>query len=123
MFRSIILAGLLLSVTACSSSYGNTPTNPTTQIPAGPTTVLVPNGAAGATAGPGFSPTPLTVAVGTTVTWGNNDGAQHTTTSDAAGWNLALSPGATQTFKFDAPGTYAYHCSIHSFMKGTIVVQ
>jgi plastocyanin len=121
--RSFILAAAVFAVTSCSNGYNNSPTNPTTQIPAGPTTVLVPNGTAGSNAAPGFSPTPLTVAAGTTVTWGNNDSTTHTTTADGGNWNLTFSPGATTTVKFDTPGTYAYHCSIHPFMKGTVVVQ
>ena len=125
MTRQVVFAFALISVFAaasCSKGYG-TPTSPSTQIPAGPSTVLVPSGTAGSNAAPGISPPPLTVAVGTTVTWGNNDSTQHTTTSDAPGWNQALNPGGTATMKFDTPGTYTYHCTIHSFMKGTIVVQ
>jgi plastocyanin len=57
------------------------------------------------------------------VTWGNNDSTTHTTTADGGKWNATLASGGTTTVKFDTPGTYAYHCSIHSFMKGTIVVQ
>lgn len=123
--RSFILAAAGLAVVSCSNSYNSStaPTNPTTPIPAGPTTVLVPNGTAGSNAGPGFAPTPLTVAAGTTVTWGNNDSTTHTTTADGAGWNQTFAPGATTTVKFDTPGTYPYHCTIHPFMKGTIVVQ
>ncbi len=34
-----------------------------------------------------------------------------------------LANGATFTFAFDQPGTYAYHCSIHPSMKATVVVE
>ncbi len=122
-FSSFILLTAALAVASCSSGYNNSPTTPTTQIPAGPSTVLVPNGTAGSSAAPGFSPTPLTVAAGTSVTWGNNDSTTHTTTADGGNWNQTFAPGTTTTVKFDTPGTYSYHCSIHSFMKGTIVVQ
>lgn len=120
MIRSI---GLLLAALVIASCGKSSPTSPTTPIPSGPSTVLVPNGTATSNSGPGFNPTPLTVAVGTTVTWGNNDSTTHTTTSDAAGWNATFNAGATTTVKFDTPGTFAYHCTIHPFMKGTIVVQ
>jgi plastocyanin len=63
------------------------------------------------------------VPVGTTVTWGNNDYTQHTTTSDTGAWNVSLNSGDTTSVKFDKAGTYTYHCTIHSFMKGTIIVQ
>lgn len=127
MFRvlsSFILVTAALAGASCSSGYNNSPTTPTTtQIPAGPSTVLVPTGTAVSNAAPGFSPTPLTVAAGTTVTWGNNDSTTHTTTADGGNWNQTFTPGTTTAVKFDTPGTYSYHCSIHPFMKGTIVVQ
>jgi plastocyanin len=117
---------LSLSVASCSKKSGgdySTPTSPSTPIPAGPTTVLVPAGAASLGQAPGYAPTPLTVAVGTIVTFGNNDNAQHTATSDGPGWNLSLAPGATGTFQFGSAGTFTYHCTLHAFMRGTVVVQ
>jgi plastocyanin len=115
----------LAGAAACGSNYNTpTPTSPgQTPIAAGPSVVLVPSGTAGNNSAPGYAPTPLTVSVGTTVTWGNNDGTQHTATSDSNLWNVSLAPGATGSFKFDTPGTYTYHCNIHSFMKGTIIVK
>jgi plastocyanin len=120
--RVVCVLVLAVVVTSCGgSSYSTAPS--TTPIPAGPTTVLVPSGAY-AGPGPGFAPTTLTVAVGTTVTWGNNDSTAHTATADGGQWNSNnISSGKTFTFKFDASGTYKYHCTIHSFMNGTIVVQ
>lgn len=73
-----------------------------------------------------FNPTPLNVSVGTTVTWTNSDGVAHTTTSDAgssASWDSgALSNGGKFSFTFTQAGTYTYHCAIHTYMHGTIVV-
>jgi plastocyanin len=123
MMKKIVLLSLALFAVSCGKNYNSSPTSPSNQIPAGSTTVLVPAGASGNTNGPGFVPTPLTVAAGTTVTWGNNDNTTHTTTSDKPGWDMTLGAGGTATVKFDTPGTYTYHCSIHSFMKGTIIVQ
>jgi plastocyanin len=122
---TIMIVCACLTGAACGSGYGTqTPTAPgQAPIAAGPTVVLVPAGTADGNSAPGFSPTPLTVPVGTTVTWGNNDGTRHTATSDSALWNVALAPGATGGFRFDTPGTYTYHCSVHGFMKGTIVVK
>lgn len=71
-----------------------------------------------------FSPDPLTVPVGATVTWTNGDEAAHTATSDIGAFGSAvLSQGQSFSFKFSAPGTYAYHCDIHPYMKGTIIVS
>ncbi len=73
----------------------------------------------------GFSPAMLSVAVGTKVVWTNSTDVPHTVTSDT-GSTLAssmISPsGGTFSFTFTKPGTYTYHCTIHPYMKGTIVV-
>jgi plastocyanin len=73
-----------------------------------------------------FGPAVLTVAVGTKVTWTNDDSDPHTVTS-AADPKLLKSPpldtGDSFAFTFDKPGTYRYFCSIHPHMQGTIVVQ
>src|SRR5579885_1704261 len=70
-----------------------------------------------------FTPATLQVAQGTTVTWTNNGPTNHTTTSDSGAWDSgALQAGKSFSFKFNTPGTFAYHCSIHPSMKGTITV-
>jgi plastocyanin len=70
-----------------------------------------------------FSPTTLTVAAGTRVTWQNRDPEPHTVASvDGKFRSGALDEGDSFSFKFDAPGTYRYVCSIHPQMVGTVVV-
>ncbi len=71
-----------------------------------------------------FIPQTLTVPVNTTVKWRNRDNITHTVTSDDALWNSGnILGGSSFSFQFTAAGTYHYHCSIHTFMKGTIIVQ
>jgi plastocyanin len=70
-----------------------------------------------------FSPATLTVAKGSTVTWTNQDGMTHTTTSDAGNWDLSVASGTSKSVTFNNAGTYKYHCSIHPYMTGSIVVQ
>ncbi|MDF3039904.1 MAG: blue (type 1) copper domain protein [Thermomicrobiales bacterium] len=71
-----------------------------------------------------FQPDTLQVAVGTAVTWTNSDSTAHTVTSDTGAFDAgALAPGASFTQTFTTPGTYTYHCQIHPFMTGTIVVS
>jgi plastocyanin len=66
----------------------------------------------------------LTVPVGTTVTWTNLDVEPHTVTSNTRAFASAgLETGDTFAFRFDTPGTYAYHCALHPFMTAQIVVQ
>jgi plastocyanin len=70
-----------------------------------------------------FSPNPLTVAPGSTVTWTNLDGVSHTITADDGSWGSGtLGQGATYSHIFTSPGSYTYHCAIHPFMKGTVMV-
>ncbi len=71
----------------------------------------------------------ITIAVGTTVTWINQDSAPHTTTSgqdgtfDGAGWNSSsLSKGQSFSHTFNQVGTFAYTCNIHPRLSGTITV-
>ena len=71
-----------------------------------------------------FDPAPLTVPVGTTVTWTNLDSVPHTVTATGGAFNSSnLDPGAGWSFTFDQPGTYSYVCSYHPNMMGTITVQ
>ena len=90
-----------------------------------------------------FSPPELTVPVGTTVTWTNQDeGVAHTVTSgkpkkqgvpgisedtpgkpDGTFEGELDDAGDTYEFTFDDPGTYRYYCAIHAPMTGTIIVE
>lgn len=69
-----------------------------------------------------FSPATLTVKKGTTVTWTNNDPAQHQIKS--ATFNSSqLSKGQTFSFTFNNVGTFDYSCAIHPSMLGKIIVE
>jgi plastocyanin len=71
-----------------------------------------------------FTPSPITITAGQSVTWTNTDPFAHTTTSDAGIWNSGpLAPGASFTQTFGTAGTFTYHCMIHPFMMGSVIVQ
>ena len=71
-----------------------------------------------------FDPGDLTVSAGDTVTWTNDDGTEHTVTSDDDAFDSGdISGGDTFEQTFDEAGEFAYHCSIHSQMSGTITVE
>jgi plastocyanin len=71
-----------------------------------------------------FSKSTLTVKIGTTVTWTNNDSFAHTVTSDTGVFNSSsLSKGGTFQYTFNTAGTFPYHCSIHPNMIAEIVVE
>ena len=69
-----------------------------------------------------FRPRNLTIARGTVVRWVNRGDRTHTTTSNTSLWNHTLAPGETFRRRFRRMGTFAYHCSIHPQMTGTITV-
>jgi plastocyanin len=107
----------LISLLACSSGsgYGNVATT-TTSVASSGNAVTLANFA--------FSPATLTVKVGTAVTWTNKDSATHTVTSDSGVFDSGnVAVNATYSYTFTKAGTYAYHCSIHTSMKGTVIVQ
>ena len=73
-----------------------------------------------------FNPAAITVVIGenSTVTWTNQDSVTHTVTSDTGAFNSGdLSSGQTFTHTFTTPGTYSYHCSIHTYMQGVVTVE
>ncbi len=71
-----------------------------------------------------FSPSTLTVPVGSTVTWINQDDIPHTVTSvDGVFKSAGLDTGDQFSYKFTKPGTYSYYCSIHPKMVGKIIVK
>ncbi|MGH2534222.1 MAG: cupredoxin domain-containing protein [Thermomicrobiales bacterium] len=70
-----------------------------------------------------FAPGSITVSVGTTVTWTNNDSAPHTVTADDGSFDSGnLGQGDTYSLTFDTPGTYSYFCAIHPNMTAVVVV-
>lgn len=70
-----------------------------------------------------FGPATLTVPVGATVTWTNEDEEPHTVFStDNAFKSQALDTDEKFSFTFKKAGTYKYFCSVHPKMVGTVVV-
>jgi amicyanin len=71
-----------------------------------------------------FNPQQLTVKAGTTVTWTNRDDIPHTVAAVKREFkSKALDTGDAYSFTFTTPGTFAYFCSLHPHMTGTIVVE
>jgi plastocyanin len=71
-----------------------------------------------------FSPQSLIVKSGERITWVNKDLFPHTATADAKSFDSrAIAPNASWTWVAGKPGTYAYGCTFHPTMKGTVTVQ
>ena len=65
----------------------------------------------------------LQVAVGTKVTWVNNDNMVHTVTANNSSFNSGdIAYNGSYSYTFTTAGTYAYHCKYHSSMTGVVVV-
>jgi plastocyanin len=68
-----------------------------------------------------FEPASLTVEAGATVTWVWEGGAPHNVVGE--GFENPDQSSGTFRHTFEQPGTYAYECTIHPGMEGTIVVE
>lgn len=73
-----------------------------------------------------FVPQTITVAVGDTVTWVNNDTAGHTVTVTDGPEKFSsdlIATGKSFSHTFTKPGTYSYYCAVHPDMTASVVVQ
>ena len=112
-FAALIIP-LILVLAACSGGSSSAPSAAASNV----------GGNAVSVASFSFQPAAITVSVGMTVTWTNNDSAGHTVTADDGSFKSdTLATGATFSQTFATAGTFAYHCSIHSSMTGTVTVR
>jgi plastocyanin len=71
-----------------------------------------------------FSPNPIEVKVGDTVTWTNDHHEGHTVTSTSSEFNSGdIQPGQTFRHTFDKTGSFDYYCIIHPSMVGKVSVS
>ena len=100
---------------------------------AGTAAQATPSGQSAATAGTtvveianlAYNPAQITIPVGGTVTWKNDDTVPHTVTARdrTVLQSGTINPGDSFSKTFDTPGTIEYFCEFHANMSGTIVVQ
>jgi len=122
--RTVLAAAALLGTSfGCGSSY-STPSGPS-PTPSGNTgtPVSIVSGASGQTT-TAYAPNPITVAVGGSVTWTNNDNTSHTSTANNGAWNSGvIAAGGKYSMTFASAGSFTYHCTLHPGMVGTVTVQ
>ena len=70
-----------------------------------------------------FDPETISVPVGSTVTWTNQDLDTPHTVKFADGMSGTLKQGASYSKTFNTPGVYTYQCGVHPYMTGKVVVQ
>jgi len=70
-----------------------------------------------------YRPPTLKVAKGSTVDFTNSSDVTHTATRAGSFDTGRIRPGKSVAVRFKQRGTFAYHCTIHPFMHGKIVVE
>ncbi len=70
-----------------------------------------------------FEPARMTVKVGSTVRWVNQDSVPHRIVFTDGADSTILAPMQSWSRKFDRAGTYDYSCTIHPTMQGTVIVE
>lgn len=128
IMNATITENMTMSMTATESSSNTSGTG------ASNNTVLILNYA--------YVPADLTVPIGTTVTWINQDSVGHTVTEgdpnspkqaklrafDSSGEAVTgkvalIGAGESWSYTFTTPGTYEYYCIVHPYMVGHMTVS
>jgi plastocyanin len=126
VIASVVIAGAIVATYVLSGNMnmgvegsGNSIQQPTASIPSNSTVVrIVANAGSNS-----FSPNPVEVKVGETVTWINDDSGRHTVTSkDGIFDSGMMGKGQSFSYTFDKAGEYPYFCEPHPNMVDTVVV-
>jgi len=140
---ALVLATVLIGLSGCAGGGGTQTTAPATTAGASPSMSMEPSAPAGSTSGQGSGAAnaaaatitisnfayeiPGAVAPGAEVKVINMDTAEHTVTADqnATLFDVEVKEnGGTATFKAPSePGTYAFHCTYHPNMHGSLTVK
>lgn len=100
-----------------STDYGSTDTTSASasDTPAEPTAPVIEDFS--------FTPDPIEIVAGDSVTWTNRGQNTHTVTADDGSFDSGnIEAGATFEQPFDEAGEFTYHCNIHTSMTGTVTV-
>ena len=112
---SLLLVVFIAAFTGCGvSKNGNVVPSPTSTSTTEKNTVIIQNFS--------FQPAELTIQKGESVTWINQDSADHTVTGTSFD-SGSLSNGKVFKQTFNETGTFDYHCTYHPSMKGKVIVK
>ena len=126
VIASVVIAGAIVATYVLSGNMnmgvegsGNSIQQPAASIPSDSTVVkIVANAGSNS-----FSPNPVEIKVGETVTWINDNSGRHTLTSkDGVFDSGMMGKGQSFSFTFDKAGEYPYFCEPHPNMVDTVVV-
>src|SRR5262249_3509923 len=127
VIRRVLIAAVILVAAACSSnnsspsptptSTSGTTTGSTGTSSGATTTVAIPVGHQALTR-TAFAPDSVSVKVGDSIMWVNNDSIAHTSTANnGTTFNSGtIAPGGSFKTTFATAGTFAYHCAFHPGM-------
>jgi plastocyanin len=133
----ILLVITIILIAVCGCTQTPTSVQPTTTIPTPPqttqqltvTTIPVSQTTASVSANTiliknfAFNPANITVKVGSTVRWVNQDSVPHRLMFTDGTYSQVLAGMDTWSRKIDLAGTYDYVCTIHTDMHGTVIVE
>ena len=107
-----------------NSSARATSNNNNTALSGATTEVKIVNGSWNPKQKGSYSPDQVVVKSGTIITWINEDSLPHTVTSDKSGLfdSSIISANQQWKYRFDTVGEYEYHCTLHPWMEGKVIV-
>jgi plastocyanin len=126
-YLSITISATLIATIGLFFTFTITLSSPYHQTFAqGPIEIFIAPGASDPNNNEGaYVPSEIHVPQRTIVTWLNDDFTDHTvTTNDYRLFDSGpISPGSTFENAFVSTGEYGYHCTIHPFMRGIVIVE
>lgn len=114
---ALLFAAVCVAGAACKQESGGDVTPASTAPPNVPEGQVLIKSVA-------YNPREVRATVGKPVTWNFADGGlDHTVTADDNSFDSGRKSSGTFAHTFNGPGTFNYHCQVHSRMHGTIVVS
>jgi plastocyanin len=121
-----VLAGVAATLIGCGGGTDSTSSGSSSSADSGATAAGTSQSADALTISDyEYAPADITVPAGTTIEITNKDSTPHTVTSKESGVfeSGSIDKGKPGEVKLEQPGTFAYYCVFHPFMKGTITVE
>ncbi|HYB04541.1 MAG TPA: cupredoxin domain-containing protein [Nitrososphaerales archaeon] len=125
MWSAVTIAAIILAIAAVAIDVSMRTGSHTTSTQSPYAFVTIVNSTQSNPGVFAFVPSTIIVVLGVnnTVIWKNNDTIYHTVTSYNGTFDSGLlAGGASWNFTFTKPGTYPYHCKLHLFMTGSVIV-
>lgn len=121
---SIIMSSLLLTFGILSNPTLHPPAFSQEEPGSAAEAVTITPGAADEGNLEPFAPNAINVMPGNTISWTNEDSTEHTITANEGGLfdSGPLPPGMVWDNMFESPGTFGYHCAIHPWMTGRVMI-